>query len=95
MSILQKSRSFLLSIFREFPRRHLIVSSALAGCLLALTAYPGKYTEVKRQIAEPITIVIEEPAPAPEVAGPSNFDLNWNEQRVASGDNLSYSVPTR
>ena len=89
MSILQKSRSFLLSIFREFPRRHLIVSSALAGCLLALTAYPGKYTEVKRQIAEPITIVIEEPVPAPEVAGPSNFDLNWNEQRVASGDNLS------
>jgi hypothetical protein len=61
MSILQKFGGFLLSIFREFPRRHLIVSSALAGCLLALTAYPGKYTEVKRQIAEPIAIIIEEP----------------------------------
>ena len=89
MSILQKFSGFLLSIFREFPRRHLIVSSALAGCLLALTAYPGKYTEVKRQIAEPVAILIEEPAPAPEAAENSDFDLSWKEQRVASGDNLS------
>jgi murein DD-endopeptidase MepM/ murein hydrolase activator NlpD len=89
MSILQKFGGFLLSIFREFPRRHLIVSSALAGCLLALTAYPGKYTEVKRQIAEPIAIIIEEPAPEPEAAEPPNLDLNWKEQHVASGDNLS------
>ena len=87
MSILQKFSGFLLSIFREFPRRHLIVSAALAGCLLALTAYPGKYTEVKRQIAEPIAIVIEEPAP--EAEEPSYLDLDWKEQRVASGDNLS------
>ncbi|MDA8885232.1 MAG: peptidoglycan DD-metalloendopeptidase family protein [Porticoccaceae bacterium] len=77
----------MLSIFREFPRRHLIVSAALAGCLLALTAYPGKYTEVKRQIAEPIAIVIEEPAP--EAEEPSYLELDWKEQRVASGDNLS------
>ena len=89
MSILQKFSGFLLSIFREFPRRHLIVSSALAGCLLALTAYPGKYTEVKRQIAEPVASLIEEPAPAPEAAENSDFDLSWKEQRVASGDNLS------
>jgi len=89
MSILQKFSGFLLSIFREFPRRHLIVSSTLAGCLLALTAYPGKYTEVKRQIAEPVAILIEEPAPAPEAAENSDFDLSWKEQRVASGDNLS------
>ena len=89
MSILQKFGGFLLSIFREFPRRHLIVSSALAGCLLALTAYPGKYTEVKRQIAEPIAIIIEEPAQEPEAAEPPNLDLNWKEQHVASGDNLS------
>jgi murein DD-endopeptidase MepM/ murein hydrolase activator NlpD len=89
VSILQKFGGFLLSIFREFPRRHLIVSSALAGCLLALTAYPGKYTEVKRQIAEPIAIIIEEPAPEPEAAEPPNLDLNWKEQHVASGDNLS------
>ncbi|MDA8902298.1 peptidoglycan DD-metalloendopeptidase family protein [Porticoccaceae bacterium] len=87
MSILQKFSGFLLSIFREFPRRHLIVSAALAGCLLALTAYPGKYTEVKRQIAEPIAIVIEEPAP--EAEEPSYLGLDWKEQRVASGDNLS------
>ena len=87
MSILQKFSGFLLSIFRDFPRRHLIVSAALAGCLLALTAYPGKYTEVKRQIAEPIAIVIEEPAP--EAEEPSYLDLDWKEQRVASGDNLS------
>lgn len=87
MSILQKFSGFLLSIFREFPRRHLIVSAALAGCLLALTAYPGKYTEVKRQIAEPIAIVIEEPAP--EAEEPSYLELDWKEQRVASGDNLS------
>ena len=87
MSILQKFSVFLLSIFREFPRRHLIVSAALAGCLLALTAYPGKYTEVKRQIAEPIAIVIEEPAP--EAEEPSYLELDWKEQRVASGDNLS------
>ena len=87
MSILQKFSGFLLSIFRDFPRRHLIVSAALAGCLLALTAYPGKYTEVKRQIAEPIAIVIEEPAP--EAEEPSYLELDWKEQRVASGDNLS------
>jgi len=87
MSILQKFSGFLLSIFREFPRRHLIVSAALAGCLLALTAYPGKYTEVKRQIAEPIAIVIEEPAL--EAEEPSYLELDWKEQRVASGDNLS------
>ena len=87
MSILQKFSGFLLSIFREFPRRHLIVSAALAGCLLALTAYPGKYTEAKRQIAEPIAIVIEEPAP--EAEEPSYLELDWKEQRVASGDNLS------
>ena len=87
MSILQKFSGFLLSIFRGFPRRHLIVSAALAGCLLALTAYPGKYTEVKRQIAEPIAIVIEEPAP--EAEEPSYLELDWKEQRVASGDNLS------
>ncbi len=87
MSILQKFSGFLLSIFRDFPRRHLIVSAALAGCLLALTAYPGKYTEVKRQIAEPIAIVIEEPAP--EAEEPSYLDLDWKEQRVARGDNLS------
>ena len=87
MSILQKFSGFLLSIFREFPRRHLIVSAALAGCLLALTAYPGKYTEVKRQIAEPIAIVIEEPAP--EAEEPRYLELDWKEQRVASGDNLS------
>jgi len=87
MSILQKFSGFLLSIFREFPRRHLIVSAALAGCLLALTAYPGKYTEVKRQIAEPIAIVIEEPAP--EAEEPGYLELDWKEQRVASGDNLS------
>ena len=89
MSILHKFFGFLLSIFREFPRRHLIISSALAGCLLALTAYPSKHTEVRRQIAEPIAIVIEEPAPEPEALTSQDFDLNWKEQRVASGDNLS------
>ena len=79
---LQKLSGFLLSIFREFPRRHLIVSSALA-------AYPNNDTDFKRQIAEPITLVIEERAPEVVALEPQEFELHWKEQRVTSGDNLS------
>ena len=89
MGKLQKLSVFLLSVFREFPRRHLIVASALAGCLLALTAYPQNDVKIKRQIAEPLEIVIAERVPAAIVEQPQSFELNWKEQKVTSGDNLS------
>jgi murein DD-endopeptidase MepM/ murein hydrolase activator NlpD len=94
MSNLQKLSNFLLLIIRDFPRSHLVLASAIAGCLLALIIYPQDSTASKRQILEPLAIVISAPTPnQTPVKEPTNavenFNLSWKEQKVKSGDNLS------
>ena len=89
MGKLQKVSNFLLLIAREFPRRHLILASALSGCLLALAIYPYDSPQAKRQIYEPIDIQIDSSAPEPVATVPADFELTWKEQKVTSGDNRS------
>ncbi len=89
MDNLQKFAGFLLSVFREFPRRNLILVSLLAVSPIALTLYPDSGVEPRRQIAEPLAIDLESAAtetPAPAIR---DFELNWKEQAVGAGDNLS------
>ena len=94
MSNLQKLSNFLLLIIRDFPRSHLVLASAITGCLLALIIYPQDSTSSKRQILEPLAIVIPAPTPKQTLANEptgtvENFNLSWKEQKVAPGDNLS------
>ena len=79
----------MLSIAQEFPRRHLLLASALSGCLLALAIYPYGSNEIKRQIYEPLDIVIESTAPDVSITPTESFELLWREQTVSYGDNLS------
>lgn len=79
----------MLSIAQEFPRRHLLLASALSGCLLALALYPYGSNEIKRQIYEPLDIVIESTAPDVSITPTESFELLWREQTVSYGDNLS------
>ncbi len=94
MSNLQKLSNFLLLIIRDFPRSHLVLASTITGCLLALIIYPQDSTAFKRQILEPLAIVIPAPTPKQTLANEptgtvENFNLSWKEQKVAPGDNLS------
>lgn len=86
---LKKRSHFLLSIAQEFPRRHLLLASALSGCLLALAIYPYGSNEIKRQIYEPLDIVLESTAPDVTITPTESFELLWREQTVSYGDNLS------
>ena len=86
---LKKRSHFLLSIAQEFPRRHLLLASALSGCLLALAIYPYGSNEIKRQIYEPLDIVLESAAPDVTITPTESFELLWREQTVSYGDNLS------
>jgi murein DD-endopeptidase MepM/ murein hydrolase activator NlpD len=86
---LKKRSHFLLSIAQEFPRRHLLLASALSGCLLALAIYPYGSNEIKRQIYEPLDIVLESAAPDVTITPTESFELLWREQMVSYGDNLS------
>ncbi|MGB1402521.1 MAG: peptidoglycan DD-metalloendopeptidase family protein [Porticoccaceae bacterium] len=86
---LKKRSHFLLSIAQEFPRRHLLLASALSGCLLALAIYPYGNAETKRQIYEPLDIVLESAASDAPVTPTESFELLWREQTVSYGDNLS------
>ena len=79
----------MLSIAQEFPRRHLLLASALSGCLLALAIYPYGSNEIKRQIYEPLDIVLESTAPDVTITPTESFELLWREQTVSYGDNLS------
>ena len=79
----------MLSIAQEFPRRHLLLASALSGCLLALAIYPYGNAETKRQIYEPLDIVLESAASDAPVTPTESFELLWREQTVSYGDNLS------
>lgn len=79
----------MLSIAQEFPRRHLLLASALSGCLLALAIYPYGSNEIKRQIYEPLDIVLESAAPDVTITPTESFELLWREQAVSYGDNLS------
>lgn len=86
---LKKRSHFLLSIAQEFPRRHLLLASALSGCLLALAIYPYGSNEIKRQIYEPLDIVLESATPDVTITPTESFELLWREQTVSYGDNLS------
>ena len=86
---LKKRSHFLLSIAQEFPRRHLLLALALSGCLLALAIYPYGSNEIKRQIYEPLDIVLESAAPDVTITPTESFELLWREQTVSYGDNLS------
>lgn len=86
---LKKRSHFLLSIAQEFPRRHLLLASALSGCLLALAIYPYGSNQIKRQIYEPLDIVLESAAPDVTITPTESFELLWREQTVSYGDNLS------
>ena len=86
---LKKRSHFLLSIAQEFPRRHLLLASALSGCLLALAIYPYGSNQIKRQIYEPLDIVLESAAPDVTITPTESFELLWREQAVSYGDNLS------
>lgn len=79
----------MLSIAQEFPRRHLLLASALSGCLLALAIYPYGSNEIKRQIYEPLDIVLESAEPNVTPTPTESFELIWREQTVSYGDNLS------
>lgn len=79
----------MLSIAQEFPRRHLLLASALSGCLLALAIYPYGSNEIKRQIYEPLDIVLESATPDVAITPTESFELLWREQTVSYGDNLS------
>lgn len=79
----------MLSIAQEFPRRHLLLASALSGCLLALAIYPYGSNQIKRQIYEPLDIVLESAAPDVTITPTESFELLWREQAVSYGDNLS------
>ena len=79
----------MLSIAQEFPRRHLLLASALSGCLLALAIYPYGSNEIKRQIYEPLDIVLESATPDVTITPTESFELLWREQTVSYGDNLS------
>ena len=79
----------MLSIAQEFPRRHLLLASALSGCLLALAIYPYGSNQIKRQIYEPLDIVLESAAPDVTITPTESFELLWREQTVSYGDNLS------
>ena len=86
---LKKRSHFLLSIAQEFPRRHLLLASALSGCLLALAIYPYGSHEIKRQIYEPLDIVLTSAASDATTSPAESFELIWREQTVSYGDNLS------
>lgn len=79
----------MLSIVKEFPRRHLLLASALSGCLLALAIYPYGDTGIKRQIYEPLDIVIDSTVSDEVINPPDSVELSWREQQVSNGDNLS------
>lgn len=61
----------------------------MSGCLLALALYPYGSNEIKRQIYEPLDIVIESTAPDVSITPTESFELLWREQTVSYGDNLS------
>lgn len=86
---MQKLGRLLLSMTQEFPRRHLMLAAAVTGCLLALLMYPQSEADKKRQVAESIPIIVQEPTSSDVVAAPQDFDLFWKEQQVAVGDSLS------
>jgi murein DD-endopeptidase MepM/ murein hydrolase activator NlpD len=66
-----------------------LLASALSGCLLALAIYPYGSNEIKRQIYEPLDIVLESAAPDVTITPTESFELLWREQTVSYGDNLS------
>ena len=86
---MQKLSRFLLSMAREFPRRHLMLAAAATGCLLALLIYPDSIADSKRQTSESIPIIVSDAIPEAAITTPQDFDLFWKEQTVASGDSLS------
>ena len=86
---MQKLGRFLLSMAREFPRRHLMLAAAATGCLLALLIYPDSNVDSKRQTSESIPIIVGDAIPEAAITTPQDFDLFWKEQTVARGDSLS------
>jgi murein DD-endopeptidase MepM/ murein hydrolase activator NlpD len=56
---------------------------------LALAIYPYGSNEIKRQIYEPLDIVLESAAPDVTITPTESFELLWREQTVSYGDNLS------
>lgn len=83
-----KTIGFLKSTLGLFPRQHLILASLVACCLLGLVIYPSSEAEANRQVAEPIALpeAVEPPAAPAQEVEPA---LEWTEQRVSTGDNLS------
>ncbi|MBT5578006.1 MAG: peptidoglycan DD-metalloendopeptidase family protein [Porticoccaceae bacterium] len=89
MDNLQKFAGFFLSVFREFPRRHLIFAITMTISVLALALYPASNVEPKRQVAEPLTISLDESVAESLSVMARDFELTWEDQIVGAGDNLS------
>lgn len=92
MEKMQKLWGLLLLVTAEFPRKHLMAASFI-GCLSALLLYPyssiDSNSDVKRQVSEPIILVVQETVTANEEIAAHDSALQWNEQTVVNGDSLS------
>ena len=89
---MQKLWQLLLLVASEFPRKHLMAASFI-GCLSASLLYPYSSfinnSDVKRQVSEPITLIVQETVIVDVETAPHEFALKWNEQTVVNGDSLS------
>lgn len=89
---MQKLWELLLLVASEFPRKHLMAASFI-GCLSASLLYPYSSfiinSDVKRQVSEPIALIVQETVIVDVETAPHEFALKWNEQTVVNGDSLS------
>ena len=89
---MQKLWGLLLSVAAEFPRKHLMAAT-IFGCLSALLLYPFSSNDSssggKRQITEPVTLIVQEEIAYNIDIATNDLALQWNEQTVANGDSLS------
>jgi len=92
MEKMQKLWELLLLVASEFPRKHLMAASFI-GCLSASLLYPYSSfiinSDVKRQVSEPIALIVQETVIVDVETAPHEFALKWNEQTVVNGDSLS------
>jgi len=94
--VLNKMRRIERSIrsaLKDFPRRHVILASAVSVCLLGLTLYPVSDAAANRQVAESVAIPLDTSLETIDQQGASHeapeSSLTWREQKVTSGDSLS------
>lgn len=78
----------IVLLCRHFPRRHLVATLALAGCIAVITlAVPGTGNSVPSS-PNVLSLSLPKPPPAP-AAGEQPREREWQELTVRSGDTLA------